>query len=88
MSNLENRKRILELSNAYLSGEKICGVKYRHNSHVSFQDTDGKLYEGWIVSVGPIEPEPIYSIERTDGSGDQEVKESLIGLIYDPHEKK
>lgn len=88
MSNLEDRKRNLELSNAYISGEKICGVKYRHNSHVSFQDTDGKSYEGWIVSVGPIEPEPIYTIERTDGSGNQEVKESIIELIYDPHEKK
>jgi hypothetical protein len=88
MGKCEDRKRKRELGNAYLSGERICGVKYRHNSHVSFRDTDGKSHEGWIVSVDPIAPEPIYAIEHIDGSGDQKVKESLIELIYDPHEKE
>ena len=36
MSTLKERQEQLKLSNAYLSGEKILGVKFRHNSHVRF----------------------------------------------------
>jgi hypothetical protein len=86
MSTLEERKKQLKLSNAYLGGERIFGVKYRHNSHISFTDEIGVAIEGWIVGVGPIEPEPIYTIERADGGGDEEIKETLITLIFDPHE--
>ena len=87
MSKLEERKKQLELSNAYLSGEKIFGVKFRHNSHVSFVDEHGNKAEGWIVSVGPIEPEPVYTVERSDGQGDEKVLENKIELLFDPHEK-
>jgi len=38
------------------------------------------------VSVGPIEPEPVYTVERCDGGGDEEVLESKLELILDPHE--
>lgn len=77
-----------DLNNAYLAGERIFGVRFRHNSHVAFRDQDDLRVEGWIVSVGPIEPEPIYTIERCDGNGDEEVSESRIHLILDPHESK
>lgn len=87
MSTADDRKRQLELSNAYLAGENVLGVKFRHNSHVRFVDADGKKAEGWIVSVGPIEPLPIYTIERSDGQGDEEVVETNVGLISDPHVK-
>jgi len=70
-----------------MAGEFILDVKYRHNSHVSFIDEDGNKAEGWIVSVGPVEPEPVYTVERSDGGGDEEVKQSVITLIFDPHEK-
>ena len=74
------------MGNAFLAGEKITGIKFRHNSHVRCVDADEVAFEGWIVSVGPFEPEPLYTIERGDGGGDEEVLEANITLIHDPHE--
>jgi|GEM_PF-2594354 len=85
MSTLEDRKRQLKLSNAYMAGELILGVKFHHNSHVSFIDEEGNKVDGWIVSVGQIEQEPIYTVERCDGCGEEEVKQSDITLLFDPH---
>jgi len=87
MDTKEERKKQLELSNAYLGGEKIGGVKYRHNSVVSYVDLDGNEVEGWIVSVGPLEPMPIYTVERSDGQGDEEIPEANLKLVLDPHEE-
>jgi hypothetical protein len=78
-------KKQCSLNNAFLAGEKILGIKFRHNSQVAFVGADGRC-EGWIVSVGPTEPEPVYTVERCDGSGDEEVLESKLELILDPHE--
>ena len=86
MSTAEDRKKQLQLSNAYMAGEKIFNVKFRHNSQISFVDEAGEKAEGWIVGVGPVEPEPVYTVERSDGEGGEEVKESLIELLSDPHE--
>ncbi|MCR9055411.1 MAG: hypothetical protein NXI26_26455 [bacterium] len=86
MTSIEDRKRELKLSNAFLGGERILGVKYRHNSQVTFSDADGSRVLGWIVSVGPVEPHPIYTVERTDGQGDVEIAESELELVFDPHE--
>ena len=74
------------MGRAFLAGEKIAGISFRHNSHVKCEDSDGETFEGWIVSVGPFEPEPIYTIERSNGDGDEEVLESKVVLLYDPHE--
>ena len=68
-------KERLKLSNAFLEGERILGVKFRHNCHVAFFSADGVRYEGWIVSVEPLQPESIYTVECCDGSGDEEVPE-------------
>ena len=80
-------KKRNDFNNAFLTGEKILGIKFRHNSLVAFQAQDGGRFQGWIVGVGPIEPEPIYTVERSDGGGDEEVLQSRIELITDPHEK-
>jgi hypothetical protein len=74
------------LNDAFLAGERILGIRFRHNSHVAFSGADGVRCEGWIVSVEPAKPEPIYTVECCDGSGDEEVLESKIELILDPHE--
>ncbi|MCX7006029.1 MAG: hypothetical protein NTY53_02060 [Kiritimatiellaeota bacterium] len=79
-------KQRRELNNAFLAGERILGIKFRHNSHVAFVGADGIRREGWIVSVGPIEPETVYTVERCDGGRDEEVLESKLELILDPHE--
>ena len=79
-------KKRRELNDAFLAGERILGIKFRHNSHVAFVGEDGIRCEGWIVSVGPIEPEPVYTVECCDGSGDEDVRESKLELIIDPHE--
>ena len=88
MRNAEELKNQRDLSSAFMSGERIFGVRFRHNSHVRFSTEDGAAAEGWIVAVGPVEPEPIYTIERRDGGGDEEVPESKIELIFDPHEQQ
>jgi hypothetical protein len=79
-------KQRRKLNSAFLAGERILGIKFRHNSQVAFIGTDGIRCEGWIVGVGPVEPEPVYTIERCDGGGDEEVLESKLELIVDPHE--
>lgn len=78
---IKNRR---DLNRAFLAGEKILGIKYRHNSRVAFEE-DGRRVEGWIVGVQPINPEAIYTVERCDGGGDEEIVESRIELILDPH---
>ncbi len=85
MSSVEDRKHHQDLSKRYLAGENILGVRFRHNSRVSYTDESGKVAEGWIVGVGPVEPEPVYTIERSDGSGAEEVRESVVKLLFDPH---
>ena len=41
----------------------------------------------WRVRcVVPLQPEPVYTVECSDGSGDEQVPESKIELILDPHE--
>jgi len=85
MTTAKERKKQQDLSKAYLAGEKIFDVKYRHNSRVSYLDANGDTIEGWIVGVGPIEPEPIYTIERKDRQSDDEIAESRLTLLLDPH---
>lgn len=82
----EEFKKHRELSNAFLAGERILGIKFRHNSLVAFVGAAGTRCEGWIAGVGPIEPEPVYTIERCDSTGDEEILESKLELILDPHE--
>lgn len=73
-----------DLNNAFLGGEKILGIKFRHNSLVEFESSEsGERLEGWIVAVGPVQPEPIYTVERCDG-GDEEVIESKLTLSLTP----
>ena len=79
-------KKRRELNNAFLAGDRIHGIKFRHNSRVAFVGADGDRCEGWIVSVGPIDPEPVYTVECCDGNGDEDVLESKLELILDPHE--
>ena len=83
----EEIKERNRLNNAFLAGERIPGIKFRHNSQVTFVGADGVAHEGWIVGVAPIEPEPVYTVERCDGGEDEEVRESNLELIVDPHER-
>ena len=73
-----------ELLNAFLSGEKIAGIKFRHNSSVAFIRADGTRCLGWIVSLTLNGPEPVYTVECGDGSGDVDVLESKLELIAAP----
>lgn len=84
---MSHKSKTSNKSNAYLSGEKIAGIKYRHNSVISYVDDDGHKVEGWIVSVSPLEPIPIYTVERSDGQGDEEIPETSLKLVLDPHEE-
>jgi len=83
MTTLDEKRAWLGASNKYLSGEALPGVKYLHNSEVLFTGEDGTEVRGWIVAVGPIEPEPLYTVERVDGAGDEEVPESRLKLVGD-----
>ena len=85
MSTSDEIKKRRDLNNAFLAGQKILTIKFSYNSHVAFRSQDGLRLEGWIVSVGPLEPEPMYTVERCDGGGDEEVAESKLELVLDPH---
>jgi hypothetical protein len=82
--NARNKNR---LNKAFLAGERIPGIKFRHNSLVSFVGEDGVRYEGWIVAAALGEPDPIYTVERRDGAEDTEVREANCKLILDPHDQ-
>lgn len=84
MDTLKERRAWLEASNKYLSGDALPGVKYLHNSEVLFTEEDGTEVRGWIVAVGPVEPEPIFTVERADGGGDEEILEGRLTLVGDP----
>ena len=86
MTTLKEIQEHKRQKDAFLAGEKIFGIKFRHNSLVAFVDADNVRSEGWIVAVGPIEPEPVYTIERRDRGPDEEVLESKLELLLDPHE--
>ncbi len=85
MSKADERRKQQKLSTAYVKGEKLPGIRFRHNSQVSFRDTAGKTVEGWIVGVDPGKSIPIYNIERCDHLPDEEVAESNLTLLFDPH---
>lgn len=80
-----DRKEHKILNDAYLRGDLILGVKYRHNSHVKVTGENSDTISGWIVGVELQEPEPIYTIETEDGDPCFEASESKITLIHDPH---
>ena len=54
----------------WLGGQKIAPLKFIHNSVVEAALPDGTVKIGWVVSANVNSPEPIYTIELTDGSGD------------------
>ncbi|ALZ75289.1 hypothetical protein [Rheinheimera sp. F8] len=80
-----NRAEYRQLNEAFLNGELILGIKYRHNSQVSIIDEDGERVTGWIVGVDTHDSEPIYTIEISGGDPNYEVKQSEIVLLHDPH---
>jgi len=71
-----------------LKGIKILGVKFSHNSHVSFFDFNEVKVNGWIVAVEQTNLGFLYTIEREDREPDEEVLESKLVLLSDPHENK
>jgi hypothetical protein len=73
------------LNRAFMRGERTLGIKFRHNSKVAFEGANGCTIEGWIVAVIPFHPDPIYTIERSDGGQDMEISESKLRLLVDPH---
>ncbi|MBI5633026.1 MAG: hypothetical protein HZA15_06060 [Nitrospirae bacterium] len=76
--NLEERKRLSKLSAAWRAGEKIEGFQFRYNTTVIVTLADGTTTTGWIVAASTDGPEPTYTIEAQDGSGDIECFESSI----------
>jgi uncharacterized membrane protein len=76
--NLEERKRLAKLNAAWRAGEKVEALQLRYNSTVKAMLADGTIVTGWIVGVSVDGPEPTYTIEATDGSGDIECLESTI----------
>ena len=78
---LKERKRLRGLNAAWLAGEKIDGLLFRHNSIVEATLPDGTVKAGWIVAATADGPEPTYTVEAQDGSGDIECVESAIKLV-------
>lgn len=79
--NPEDRKRFAQLKRAWLSGEKIDDLQFRHNSMVEVTLSDGTTKTGWIVAASVDGPEPIYTVEGRHGSGDIECQESALKKV-------
>ncbi len=58
MDELEKRRRDREMSTRYVAGERLHGIEFRHNSHVSFTDGKGGGVEGYEV-VGAARRSPL-----------------------------
>jgi phosphoserine phosphatase len=76
--NIEERKRMAKLNAEWLAGEKIDALQFRYNTTVIATLSDGTILTGWIVGASVDGPEPVYTIEAQDGSGDIECAESTI----------
>jgi hypothetical protein len=79
--NPEEQKRFTRLNSAWLGGEKIDVLKFLHNSMVEATLPDKSTKTGWIVAASTDGPEPIYTVEAQDGSGDIEVPESGLKCL-------
>jgi hypothetical protein len=76
--NPDDKKRFARLNSAWLAGEKVDGLKFLHNSIVEVTLPDAATKTGWIVAASVEGPEPIYTVEAQDGSGDIQSPESAL----------
>lgn len=76
--NPEDRKRFAKLNRAWLAGEKMEGLRFQYNSIVEVTLADGTTKAGWIVGASSDGPEPVYTVEARDGSGDIQCPESAV----------
>lgn len=74
----DEKKTFARLNDAWLAGQQVDGLKFLHNSivEVTLQDTTVKT--GWIIAATTGGPEPVYTVEAQDGSGDIECPESAL----------
>ena len=79
--NPEDRKRFAKLNRAWLAGEKISSLQFQYNSIVQVTLPDGTTKTGWIVGASVDGPEPVYTVEARDGSGDIECQESAVKKV-------
>jgi hypothetical protein len=74
----EAKKKFAQLYAAWLAGAKVDGLQFLHNSIVEATLPDGTTKTGWIVTAMVSGPEPVYTVEARDGSGDVECPESAL----------
>jgi hypothetical protein len=79
--NPEVRKRFAQLNAAWRSGEKVDGLQFLYNSIGEVTLPDGTTKTGWIVAATVDGPEPVYTVESQDGSGDIECVESALKIV-------
>ena len=68
--NPEAGERFAQRKVAWLSGEKVDGLSFLHNSIAEVTLPDGTTKIGWIVAATVDGPEPVYTVEAQDGSDD------------------
>jgi hypothetical protein len=79
--NPEPRKRFAQWNAAWLAGEKIDELRFLYNSIAQVTLPDGTIKTGWIVAATVDGPEPVYTVEIQDGSGDIECSESALKSV-------
>jgi len=77
----EARKNFAKLNAAWLKGEKVDDLKFLHNSIVEVTLEDGAFVTGGIVGASTDGPEPIYTVELHDDSGDFECPAAAIRTV-------
>jgi hypothetical protein len=80
----EEQKGFARLNTAWLAGERVDGFKFLHNSIAELVLEDGTRKKGWIVALTPADPEPVYTLEAHDGSGDIRCPESALRALEEP----
>lgn len=83
MSSEDQKKRFARLNAAWLSGERVEGLKFLHNSTAEALLPDGQRKRGWVVAATVTGSEPTYTLEAQDGTGDIECPESALRSVED-----
>jgi len=77
----ERQSRFREDNAKWLGGQRIAQLKFLHNSTVEAILPGGTKRRGWVVAAWLSGPEPMYTVEYADGTGDIQCAESSLKTV-------
>ena len=76
--NAEEKIKLAKLNEKWMAGQKVEELQFQFNTIVEVNLPDRTVRSGWIVGAALTSPEPTYTVECSDGSGDIKCPESSI----------